>query len=377
MGFVENYISYAGEFIDSPEIYHKYMAYYLMSSVIQRNIFWKSGDHDKYCNLWLIMIGKSRRYRKSTSYKAGLKLLEPFEYDKEENPVGKIYMYEHKFSEEGLLDSLEEKAQGVLYIDEFTGLLDQFKKDYMLGMKQFLTSIYDCQNKVTGRTRKGGKKKAENCYFNFGGTSTQEWWEDSISTQKIKSGFFARFIYLIPEKIEKHYDVQPLYNKDKGKELIRQLNDLQIIKGEAVFSKEATAVYIEWVGNYEKKFNDSLFDSYYGELQAGYVFKFAILTQLSIDGDLNISKIAMEIAMDMVDELSMQLKRFSKGIKIKDKDLRQEKILEIIKEYQPISRTEIYKHMDKITAMELTECIINLKDSGKIIIQNNKLIVKQ
>ena len=138
--FLDLYLQYATEQTDAPRIFHEYLAYFILSSVIGKSIHTKFGYKDLYPNLYLLLIAPSSIHRKSWSQNMAIHIIREIHRD---------ILIPDCSSRESFIAEFADKERtphetGVFKIDEFKGFMDRMKNNnYFSGFIQDLSSMYD------------------------------------------------------------------------------------------------------------------------------------------------------------------------------------------------------------------------------------------
>ena len=212
--FLDRYIKYCNELVDSPNEYHILNGLTLLSSVAHGFCF--RGLARDRVNLWTLTLGYSSISRRSTSLFVAKELLEK---------VDPKLIGPGKFTEEGLYDYFnicppvdkkkkrtkeemeadtylvmslsDERKPGTLFFSEFGALLKGLeKKDYNAGLKGFLSDLFD-NSGLQKRNLSNGKLAIINPYICIIGSSSKDWLEEAIKHNDITGGFLTRFIIYV------------------------------------------------------------------------------------------------------------------------------------------------------------------------------------
>lgn len=193
--FIDEWIAWATSRTDAPAEYHEAAAISLISTVYSEfaHAFPKFGELK--LNIWMMVLGRSTKDRKSTArgyMQKAFRALETDEYDYEigddVTPGGVTLALADRPHKSTMFNS--DEAQGF-----FNQLLQQ---TYMAGGKAIFTKLYDGWS--GGRVRASGdKKKLPSVPVNFliflMGILTET--ADVLTVTDFKSGFLARFVYVI------------------------------------------------------------------------------------------------------------------------------------------------------------------------------------
>jgi hypothetical protein len=220
--FLERYIRWASSLGDAAPQYHHAGAFMILSSILAGTIRLPTSFGTVMPNLWFMLLADTTLTRKSTAMDIAMELLE--EVDPE-------VLLATDGSLEGLMQSLEIRPgkPSMFLKDEFSGLIEAMsKKDYMAGMAEALTKLYD------GKTMKRVLKREtvtvrEPCLLIFGG-GIKTRVQSLLTLEHVASGFVPRFIFITAESdVSK---LQPLgpptaQNLDERAELIDEITELR------------------------------------------------------------------------------------------------------------------------------------------------------
>lgn len=189
--FVERYIKWASSLGDAATQYHQAGALMALSALLSGSVRLPTSFGVLMPNLWFMLLADTTLTRKSTAMDVAMELVE--EVDDE-------VLLATDGSLEGLLQSMEIRPgkPSVFLRDEFSGLIDAMtKKDYMAGMAEALTKLYD------GKTMKRVLKREtvtvkEPCLLIFGG-GIKTRVQSLLTLDHVASGFVPRFVFLSAE----------------------------------------------------------------------------------------------------------------------------------------------------------------------------------
>lgn len=189
--FVERYIEWASGLGDAATQYHQAGAFVILSSLLAGRVVLPTSFGTMLPNLWFMILADTTLTRKSTAMDIAIDLLVEVDPDAIMTTDGSI---------EGLLQGLSGRPSrpSIFLRDEFTGLLESMtKKDYMAGMAETLTKLYD--GKMQKRLlRKESITVTKPVLIVFAGgikSKTQQ----LLTLEHISSGFMPRFVFLTAE----------------------------------------------------------------------------------------------------------------------------------------------------------------------------------
>ena len=189
--FVERYIDWATRMTDAAPQYHGAGALVALSSVLSGSVKLPTSFGSIVPNIWVMILGTTTVTRKTSSMDLAMELIMDVDDEIVLATDGSI---------EGLLTSLSTRPgrPSIFLRDEFSGLLDQMtKKDYLSGMAELLTKLYDC--KMQKRVLKSGIVEVRNPRLTIYGGGISDNITLSLNTEHISSGFIPRFIFIIGE----------------------------------------------------------------------------------------------------------------------------------------------------------------------------------
>jgi len=189
--FIERYVDWAKQVGDAAVQYHEAGAFTALSTLLAGSVRLLTRYGSIQPNLWFMILADTTLTRKSTALDLAMDIVLEINPDLLLATDGSV---------EGFMQALSTRpGQVSLFLrDEFTGFMDQMgKKDYMSGMKEFLTKMYD------GRTQKRLLRKEEitirdpRVILFAGGIKTKM--QRIVDTEDVESGFLPRFIFITAE----------------------------------------------------------------------------------------------------------------------------------------------------------------------------------
>lgn len=189
--FIERYITWAKSLGDAAPQYHQAGAFTALSALLSGNVRLPTSFGTLIPNLWFMILADTTLTRKTTAMDIAMDLVSEVDPDTVLATDGSI---------EGLLTALSIRPgrPGVFLRDEFSGLLEQMtKKDYMAGMPELLTKLYD--GKLQKRIlRKEIIEVKEPVLLLFTG-GIKEKITSLLTFEQVSSGFMPRFVFITAE----------------------------------------------------------------------------------------------------------------------------------------------------------------------------------
>lgn len=188
------YVNYARTLTDAPLAFHVGAGLVALAGAVGSSVAWKGGGRENWPNLYALLLAPSGLYRKSTSVDLACSFLE-------RAAPGRVM--DNEFSPERFIKNLAEHPNAVLKEAEFSSLLERMKANYMSGLKQRLTELYDCvprySRHISGDSAgpQGQRLVIDRPALSIVAASTTDWLVSSITELDLRSGFIPRFL-LIP-----------------------------------------------------------------------------------------------------------------------------------------------------------------------------------
>lgn len=326
--FISNFLEIASERTDAPKEYHIASAIATLSAIIGPSVvspIMTGLSRPLRLNFYIILIGESSLYRKSTAIYFALSILKkiPGLYGSNgQDPKDTRYglLIPQNFSPEALFNVLSNRDGKACFLikDEITGLLKAFKKQYMAGAKEDLIKAYD-GDRIERTTLSRGYIIVEKPYLTWLSATTPDGFADCFEELDIYSGLLPRFLIVYPD------------GHGKGKEIRYISTDLADDSSLLDLQEQARIIYNYWQ-NHKKiywlskwgleRFNqlifycewiidqDPKFDKTYARLP-WQVYKLAMLLQATEEGIEQKSRILIRdeyliAAIKIVQDLSIR-----------------------------------------------------------------------
>jgi Protein of unknown function (DUF3987)/RepB DNA-primase from phage plasmid len=186
--FIERYIKWASIVTDASIQYHQASAFILLSSVLSNTVMLKTSFGNIIPNLWFLILADTTLTRKSTAMDLAWDLLM-------DTDPGAILATDG--SSEGIMSALKdrENRSSIYFRDEFTGFLESIAhKDYMAGMSEAFTKLYDGKDFKRLLRREEIHVRNPRFLIYAGGIKSKT--EMLLNDEHISSGFIPRFIFI-------------------------------------------------------------------------------------------------------------------------------------------------------------------------------------
>ena len=189
--FVERYCDWAKGLGDAAPQYHQAGAFICLSSLLCGSVRLPTSYGNIVPNLWFMILADTTLTRKTTSMDIAMDLLEEIDPELIMATDGSL---------EGLLASMSTRPgrPSIFLRDEFSGLIEQMtKKDYMAGMPELLTKLYDGKMQKRILRKETIEVRDPRLIVFAGGIRNKI--TSLLNYEHVSSGFMPRFIYITAE----------------------------------------------------------------------------------------------------------------------------------------------------------------------------------
>ena len=205
--FIARYLDIASSITDAPKDYHLGSILAVLSTVIGPNVsspIMTGLTRKLKPNLYVLLIGESSLFRKSTALYLAVELLKKipdcFGEDSKEEEKRYGLILPQSFSPEALLVILSKRdgRPSLLVKDEISGLLNAFRRTYMAGTKEDLIKLYD-GDRIEQMTLGRGYIRICNPYLSWLSATTPDSFSSAFEDGDISSGLIPRFLVVYPD----------------------------------------------------------------------------------------------------------------------------------------------------------------------------------
>lgn len=189
--FVERYIKWASGLGDAAPQYHVAGAFVGLSSILSGNVLLPTSFGTLIPNVWFMILADTTLTRKSTSMDIAMDLI---------SEVDEEILLATDGSLEGLFVGLTTRPgkPSVFLRDEFSGLLEQMaKRDYLAGMPEMLTKLYDGKVQKRVLRKETLEVKDPRLIIYAGGIKSKT--QEILTYEQVASGFLPRFLFITAE----------------------------------------------------------------------------------------------------------------------------------------------------------------------------------
>jgi len=298
MNLKDLYVSYAKDITDAPEQFHQALSYFMVSSVIGKNVFMPFGYKKLYPNLYILIGAPSSLHRKSWSQSMAVHLIEIIKPSLEIHETSSREAFIAELADEERVPS----ETGIVAIDELGGFLNRIKhKRHFEGFMQDLSSAYD-NRKIIRRVGATNETKKihtiQEPFLNLTAACSLDWLTKSAETDDISGGFLARFLWIIEDKkIRSPKDEPGNEDPEKKQKIIQQLNHISNFVGMAEFEPKTRTKWQEWYSGFRGNYQGGKWDANYERLTViakklavlNAIMRYAEIEQAPLNGKLFIN----------------------------------------------------------------------------------------
>lgn len=304
--FVERYTAWADSFTDAPVQFHRFIAYWVLSTLLARRVYMRQGTQWIFPNLWMVILAPSSFYRKSTAIGIGADMV---------RAITPEVIMPSEWSHESFIAQLAEHPHGAMICYEFKGLLSQLQKDYNAGSQSLLTELYDNPHeyKRTIGTKERTTWRIEQPYLTILGASTIEWLINSVKGGDIAGGFLARFLFVSADKKDKIMAIQPPADEEEKDRLVEAMKTALNVYGEMKYTPQAIKFYESWYHGFVKEAESApeAVRAFFPRLTA-YAHKFAMLEAVLNGHGQTITEDDCHAACMLADDFAAEIRKLGR-----------------------------------------------------------------
>ena len=375
--WLDSYYSFMHESTDAPCQYIAASGLGIMSYAL-RHLKMAFGINTLRPNLWIVLVGKSTSFRKTTTMTATRKLIQ-------QNHTGSGLP--ESVTPEALINHMadedEDLNEGIFFWSELGQVLKNYDKSYMQGMKELLTNLYDCPDFYEHRTQGGGLKTIDSPFVNVFACSTERWLNDSLKSGDLHGGFLPRFLWVQAKSKNRHYTVPRKWNTAWRNQLMDEMNQYNnITRGveiDLVENSEAFQLFDNFSINsdreVEKHAEAEMLSAFYGRLTV-YCLKLAMLFQVieaqagdRVDPQLSAS--SMQTAINWCEFFKGSIKQIVDDFAFDDEASDRQTVLKAIRKHPAITRSKLIK-VTKMSSRKLDHALETLFQSEQVILRQEK-----
>ena len=372
--FLQNFLTYA-EGCETPELYDLWSALATLSSVVSRRVWINQGYYTIYPNLYIVLVGAPGG-RKTTAMNMCKDMLRevatvPFAATCMTKEALCKYMSTQctkHHAVPGKPDQQKPYTPITLCLTE----LSHFLGTNQAHMIDFLTTIYD-QEVYDAKTKNKGDDIIPGPYLTVLACTTPTNITRYLKEDVISGGFSRRALFAF-ELDEGDPIAFPAVTPTAAKaweECVKWAKKLEEVVGEFQWTPEATIWYKDW---YEKLFHslrnntDFMTRGYYKSKHI-QLLKVAMLVALSEAVELKLTKMHLEVSLELLDKLEKNLSKVFEGMGRNELAPVAARIVDMLEMIgQPINEKKVVADFFKdADTREIYGILAHLHSTGKIV----------
>lgn len=315
--FLSAYLKYSAK-SEPPQNYHIWTCLSVIGAAMQRKVSLKWGFKTLYPNIYVVLIGPSG-CRKGTAMNIGKDLLQE---------INGIIMASESTTREALIRDMKDgintftdPTDGMLKfhssVTVFSEELSVFLGQQNVKFLADLTDWFDASDQWTYRTKGSGTDKLVGVCVNILGATAPDWLRSILPQEAFGGGFTSRVIFVV-EDGKKQVIADPRIPDEVLRMRPALVHDLEIINsmaGEMLFSEEAMAIYAPWYEQQSKSpaIKDPHFAGYC-ERRAIHVLKLSMIVSASRSSEKVITAADFKRALALLESVEPKMPRAFMGL---------------------------------------------------------------
>jgi len=258
-GLFADYRDLVAETTEAPNTYHYACFAQVLGATLARRLYVYHARR-LFPNFYICLVGKTAVSRKDTAWYRARRFLD--DLHTEENPENPQFQIIPGIgSAEGLLDALGGERKVVVVTEsELLSLLAKARQEGLSNLIPKLTSLYDCPDRETLKTR----QRAVEChepFLSISSSTTSAWLQKALTEKDIYGGFANRFIFVSGDP-KAPLPFPPKMDPAKYNALLSRINNVRLWAtnlaqqaqgGELDVLEETKAQFADYYSAYHKR----------------------------------------------------------------------------------------------------------------------------
>lgn len=347
--FLSAYLKYSAK-SEPPQSYHIWTCLSVIGAALQRKVYLRWGFKTLYPNIYVVLIGPSG-CRKGTAMNIGKDLLQE---------INGILMASESTTREALIRDMKDgvntftdASDGILKwhssVTVFSEELSVFLGQQNIKFLADLTDWFDASDQWTYRTKGSGTDKLVGVCVNILGATAPDWLRSILPQEAFGGGFTSRVIFVV-EDGKKQVVADPRIPDEVLRMRPDLVHDLEVINsmtGEMVFSEEAMAIYAPWYEQQSKSpaIKDPHFAGYC-ERRAIHALKLSMIVSASRSSERVITDSDFKRALALLEAVEPKMPRAFLGLGRAKYSEMTAQIFEYMKRSKRASQADILNKFD-------------------------------
>lgn len=312
MSFIDDYLTFckAGE---SPEIFDKFSALGVLSTITGRKIYTDMGIFNVYPNLYIVYVAPPG-HRKSASMRIAQGLLRRLDAPLAAEATSSQKLIEDMVDHWESYTAPDGRAMVHTPLCACINEMSNFFGTSLHQMADFLTDIYDEEEVYEYKIKHGNSTKIEKPYFVLLGCTTPNWIAMRLKDDVISGGFSRRTIFVYEN--ERGPRIPRPNPTDKQKDALQRCYkrglEIQKIIGQFEWTDAGMEYHDNWYINLQIP-DDPILAGYYESKQI-QVIKIAMLLSVSESNNLKLDKCHFEKALQFLAPVEEKLGRVFESV---------------------------------------------------------------
>lgn len=369
MSFLREYETFT-DGNEAPRLYHLWCSLVALSSLVSRKVWVEMGYFRVYANMYVVLDGPpgARKTTAMSQCKSLLRAVEDVplsaECQTKESLVKELAGYKRYFAL-GQNQSPVEYAPITICVTE----LSQFIGAASAHMIDFLTTIYD-ETRYANKTKNKGSEDIVGPYVVLLGCTTPAWITARLRDDVISGGFSRRavFVYWSGERAKIPRPIVTDAQRVAWDRVVEEAKRIQGLKGVFTWEPDAALWYDDWYINKHKIPKDPTIAGYF-ESKHIQLVKIAMLVSASEGNSMTLSKVHLELALDILETNEVNMPQVFAGIGRNELNAIASQIMQLLQgEGTMVSEKEIYKTMHReADSSELFKVLTHLVATEQLI----------
>lgn len=372
--FLSGYLTYAHN-TEPPVTYHTWCGLSLIAGALQRKVHMIWGFEKIYPNLFVILVGQSGRTRKGMAIGLAKTML---------SKISTVSVAPEASNREVIVSAM--KRALLNYKDPDDGIikihcsLTAFSEELAVFLGQGdikllanLTDWYDSKDDWVYETIGRGRDALQGLCFNLMGATAPDWLQSMLPQEAVGGGFTSRVIFVTEDRkgktVSEH--VKTVEEEELEKALVRDLERINQLSGQFMWTDEARATYKNWYETEDAKLSrgeaaveDPRFMGYC-ERRATHLRKLMMLMSASRSDDLRIEVPDFDRALATLRMTEVKMHKTFGGLGRAPNSDVTEKVIDYIRGAGTVTRSKLlamfYRDLDSQSLKGVEEILEQMK----------------
>ena len=353
-GWFADYMSYTRT-AEGSSVFQFFVALTILGAALKRKTHILKGHYAIHPGIQVLLVAPSGKARKTSTAGIGIKLL---------LKGGFTSVIADKTTPEGLIETLKESSQALVYAPELAVLLGRQK--YNEGMVALLTSLFDSPEQFQTTTKNGGKTLLKDISISFLGASTSDWLISTIPADAFGGGFMSRLLFVVQEDTPRCFPI-PIPPEGEEKVLSGLKNIVATVPPQFELSAKAEQTYSLWYISTRHKVPEDPKMGGYHERKPDHLLRMSLLLSLAEGAD-RVQPEHFNQALGILNYIEVDMLRVFKKLGIRGSGIDQDRVLQTLKACGgKLSYSQLMKKLlDFMSLKTFQEALTTLEKAGVI-----------